>query len=263
MRGGDQYKVGPGPAALHPGRRPADPLRMGLLRALVAVCILVAGAVVAGAIRPDLPVAGTLARVLRPPDPSPAATPAVAQPTEDAARASAGPIAQPAPADDAAAAETTRAESVAAPSGTVLYRFVDEAGVLRIVDSLDDVPPAHRAKARRLETSPDRSAFETTLSSPPAPPRPRPQVVAEEPVRPRYDEVVLYVTSWCPYCKRAAADLNARGIDFVMRDIDDDDDARAELREKIGSTQVPVLDVDGRIVPGYSPATYARLFGGR
>lgn len=70
------------------------------------------------------------------------------------------------------------------------------------------------------------------------------------------------MTSWCGYCKRAAADLSARGIDFEQRDIEADDEARRALREKIGSTQVPLLDVDGRIVQGYSRATYARLFGG-
>jgi len=226
---------------------------MVLLRVFLTAGIVAAAAIVVGAMRPDLPVLGALAAALQPAHPpaAPAAIPEPDGPVEAAAAA------EPAAAPEAAAA--TRAEEAPA-----LYRFLDENGALRIVDSLDQVPPAYRAKARRFETTPDRSAFDTTVSptGPPAPPRRR-RVVVEEPPRPRYDEVVLYKTSWCPACKSAEADLEARGVDFEMRDIEDDDDARAELREKVGMTSVPVLDVDGRLIHGYSPGTYQRVFGTR
>jgi len=221
---------------------------MGFLRAILVLGIVAASAIVVGAIRPDLPVVGALAAALQPPEPTAGAP----TPGKGTGRAEAGADAESAPEAEAAAP--------AEPEAQALYRFMDDSGALRIVDSIDQVPPAYRAKARRLETTPDRSAFDTTVSST-APPRRRPAI--EETTRPRYDEVVLYKAAWCGACKRAAADLESRGVDFVMRDIDEDDGVRDELREKVGMTSVPVLDVDGKLIRGYSPGAYARLFGER
>jgi glutaredoxin len=66
--------------------------------------------------------------------------------------------------------------------------------------------------------------------------------------------VVMYRTSWCGYCKQAASYVRSLGARLVEYDIDKDPDRKAEMRRKSGgSAGVPLLDIDGTIVRGYSP----------
>lgn len=80
--------------------------------------------------------------------------------------------------------------------------------------------------------------------------------------------VVLYVTPWCGYCKKAAAHLRRRGVAFVERDIDSDPAAAAELARKLAAAGlsgggVPVLDVDGTVVIGFDRARIDKLLDER
>lgn len=63
-------------------------------------------------------------------------------------------------------------------------------------------------------------------------------------------EVVLYTTSWCPYCERARALFRSKGVAFREIDIDAVDGARAEMRARTGRTSVPQVFVGDRHVGG-------------
>ncbi len=66
--------------------------------------------------------------------------------------------------------------------------------------------------------------------------------------------VTLYMTSWCPYCRKTAAYLKARGIQFVAKDIEKDAQAAQEVARKArGYGGVPVVDIAGTIIRGYDP----------
>ncbi len=68
------------------------------------------------------------------------------------------------------------------------------------------------------------------------------------------DPVILYMTSWCPYCRKTAAYLKRKGVDFVEKDIEKDPRAAQEvIRKARGYGGVPVVDIDGTIIQGYSP----------
>ena len=72
--------------------------------------------------------------------------------------------------------------------------------------------------------------------------------------------VIIYTTRWCGYCKKAMAHLDERGVDYVNKDIEDDSDAEAEYLEKSGGRRgVPLIDVGGQIMQGYSPGNLDRL----
>lgn len=138
---------------------------MGFARILVGTGLVAAAALVAGALRPDLPVVGGLARLLRPADPLD--------------RGASGPDGE----RDGAWSEvlgdvlpSSRSDGEGPPGPAVLYRFVDDGGVLRIVDSIEQVPEKHRAGARRLETSPDTPAFENTYAVPKRKPKRKPKL---------------------------------------------------------------------------------------
>ena len=65
--------------------------------------------------------------------------------------------------------------------------------------------------------------------------------------------VILYSTSWCGYCRKARALLKNLDVDFVEKDIEKDRTAAREMRAKSGGRGgVPVLDIGGEILHGYS-----------
>lgn len=75
----------------------------------------------------------------------------------------------------------------------------------------------------------------------------------------RSDNVVdIYVTSWCPYCRKAVAYLKSQGIKFNKYDIEKDPEAAA--RKKVlapGYSGIPLAVINGRILKGFSRERYA------
>ena len=63
--------------------------------------------------------------------------------------------------------------------------------------------------------------------------------------------VVLYATSWCPYCTRARALLTAKGVAFTEIDIEATPSARAEMQASSGRSSVPQIFVGERHLGGF------------
>jgi glutaredoxin len=57
--------------------------------------------------------------------------------------------------------------------------------------------------------------------------------------------LVLYYRPTCPFCQKVLSYMEGDGIELPLRDINEDDDARATLVEVGGKQQVPCLFVDG------------------
>jgi mycoredoxin len=66
-------------------------------------------------------------------------------------------------------------------------------------------------------------------------------------------DVILYQTSWCPYCTKAREYLMGTGVSLVIYDIERDPERRREMMAKSGSPGVPVVDVEGIVIRGFSP----------
>lgn len=66
-------------------------------------------------------------------------------------------------------------------------------------------------------------------------------------------QVILYSAPWCAFCKTEKQYLEHLGVSFVVRDIEKDEGAMAELLAKVGgeTSSVPVTDIDGIIVRGF------------
>jgi glutaredoxin len=78
--------------------------------------------------------------------------------------------------------------------------------------------------------------------------------------------VILYSAPWCGFCKRAAAFLRRRGVDFVERDIESEPAAAVELERKLRAAGlrgggIPVLDIGGRLVIGFDRDRIEALLG--
>ncbi len=66
--------------------------------------------------------------------------------------------------------------------------------------------------------------------------------------------VILYMTSWCPYCDKARNFLRSLDVQLVEYNIERDRNKREEMLSKSGgSTGVPVIDVEGAVIRGYNP----------
>ena len=69
--------------------------------------------------------------------------------------------------------------------------------------------------------------------------------------------VDIYVTSWCPYCRKAISYLNANGIKFNKYDIEDDLSAAARKKQLAPNYNgIPLAVINGKIVKGFNKDTY-------
>ena len=60
----------------------------------------------------------------------------------------------------------------------------------------------------------------------------------------------MYSKSWCPYCQRARALLQAKGMQFEEIDIEEQPEKRAEMITRSGRSTVPQIFIDERHVGG-------------
>jgi glutaredoxin 3 len=64
-------------------------------------------------------------------------------------------------------------------------------------------------------------------------------------------EVEMYATSWCPYCARARALLQKKGVRYTLIDIDDEPGRRGEMMRRAGGrTSVPQIFINGEHIGG-------------
>jgi glutaredoxin len=151
-------------------------------------------------------------------------------------------------------------EAPVADEGPGYWRYTEPGGSVRFVQSLAEVPAALREDAERIATAPRRPA----AAARPAVRRPalRPAAAlarGPEPANAGAAKVVVYTTSWCPWCRKTIAWLDARGVDYENRDIEQREEWAAELREKSGAGSVPVVDVGGRLVRGFDQRALEEL----
>lgn len=69
--------------------------------------------------------------------------------------------------------------------------------------------------------------------------------------------VDLYMTKWCPYCKKAMAFLNKNNIPFKAYDIEQDADAAAR-KKKLDPrySGIPLAVINGATIRGFSEDLY-------
>ncbi len=63
-------------------------------------------------------------------------------------------------------------------------------------------------------------------------------------------DVTMSATGWCPYCARARALLERKGVRWHEIDVEAEPGARAEMIEKSGRRTVPQIFIRGRHVGG-------------
>jgi len=62
--------------------------------------------------------------------------------------------------------------------------------------------------------------------------------------------IEIYTTPYCPYCVRAKALLEKKGVDYTETDVSDGDLRAAMTKRAGGSRTVPQIFIDGRHIGG-------------
>ena len=164
-----------------------------------------------------------------------------------------------------------KAPPAAPAAGHRVYTWYDASGVPHLATSLAEIPPPARGHVvvSKLDAG-GKDALDDSLTvgdfSTSAPQfsrvdlahlkAPGDGAIDGKALLAHDDEVTIYGTSWCHFCKAARAFLEARHVPFVDVDIEADARAAAEMKAKLRAAGirfggVPVLDVRGRLIEGF------------
>jgi len=69
-------------------------------------------------------------------------------------------------------------------------------------------------------------------------------------------KVVIYTTSYCPYCFGAKRLLREKQIEFEEIDVTEDPQRRAEMERLSSRRTVPQIFINGRPIGGFDDARY-------
>jgi glutaredoxin len=125
-----------------------------------------------------------------------------------------------------------------------IYKWKDKDG--NIIVSTTPPPPGVAWERKEIEK--DRPGPETSAA------------VGANPTkqdsgfrRPYKDvKVLIYITDWCPVCRRARAFFKSLGVNLIEYDVEKDPAKEKERSRKAGGKKgVPLIDVEGTISLGF------------
>lgn len=64
-------------------------------------------------------------------------------------------------------------------------------------------------------------------------------------------KVIIYGTDSCPWCHKAREFMKEHKVNFIDKNVGEDQKAAQEMIKKSGQQGVPVIDVDGDIIVGF------------
>ncbi|OPL17124.1 MAG: hypothetical protein AVO38_05855 [delta proteobacterium ML8_D] len=66
------------------------------------------------------------------------------------------------------------------------------------------------------------------------------------------EQIKIYTTPGCPYCKMAKEFLSKKGVEFIDYDVKNEKDAREEMKKiSGGALRVPVISVCNEVIVGF------------
>ena len=128
-----------------------------------------------------------------------------------------------------------------------IYKWVDENGNVHYGEELpENVQPLNmKGNLNTLE----KQSYDFLPA-----PRPRASAAAN-------NRVVMYSTSWCPYCSKARKYFKSRGIAFTEYDIEKNSSAEKKYKS-LGGRGVPLILVGDKQLQGFSAKRFESLYKG-
>jgi glutaredoxin len=125
------------------------------------------------------------------------------------------------------------------PASSQIYKWTDESGNVRFSDS-----PRAGVKVQKVQGDSGGSKTEASPAAPGGPPK-------AEKRESRKVKVIMYMTDWCPYCRKAREYLQSLDVDLVEYNVEKNREKAAEFKAK-GGSGVPLIDVEGTVIKGYN-----------
>ncbi len=63
--------------------------------------------------------------------------------------------------------------------------------------------------------------------------------------------ILIYTTNRCPYCTVAKEYFDKQGVVYSELNVEEDDEALADMIRKTGQMSVPVIEINGSMVVGF------------
>ena len=120
-----------------------------------------------------------------------------------------------------------------------IYKWTDESGNVRFSDS----PPAG-VKVQKIQGDSGGSKIEENPAAPGGAPK-------AEKRESRKVKVIMYMTDWCPYCRKAREYLQSLDVDLTEYNVEKNREKAVEFKAK-GGTGVPLIEVEGILIRGYN-----------
>jgi len=146
---------------------------------------------------------------------------------------------------------------VAGDVSAEMYKYVDDRGALRFVESLNEVPKKYRRKAT---VAGEGSSVSYTDPGPATAPGKVQKYNAPQDKKAFTGSVEIYMTSWCPACKSALAYVRKNGIPYAAYDIEKDPEANRRF-EGFNGRGVPLIVVGSNTMRGFNSQTLERWLG--
>ena len=122
------------------------------------------------------------------------------------------------------------------PASSQIYKWTDENGTIRFSDS----PPAG-IKVQKVQADSGGPKTEAAPETPGGAPKAEKRAV----------KVIMYMTDWCSYCRKARVYLQSLNVDLVEYNVEKNREKAAEFKAK-GGSGVPLIDVEGTVIKGYN-----------
>ncbi len=140
-----------------------------------------------------------------------------------------------------------------------MYQWTDENGVV----TFKDTPPPQKKKKTKVKVYRDEDF--APAPQPSAGGNATSKKQAKGPARSaekhRFSGTIeMYVTDWCPVCKRAENYLRSKNYSYVKYDIEKDEDAKRRF-EGLGGRGVPMILVGSQKMSGFSAQYLEQLMG--
>lgn len=74
--------------------------------------------------------------------------------------------------------------------------------------------------------------------------------------------ILMYTTGWCPFCMRAKALLERKGLKYRELNVEDDPRLREEMTQRTGRRTVPQIFIGDTHVGGYEELSALERAGG-
>ena len=72
-------------------------------------------------------------------------------------------------------------------------------------------------------------------------------------------DVTIYTTPTCVYCKAAKEFFKENNVEYVEKNVAEDEQARNDMVEKSEQMGVPVIDIKGNIIVGFDEKKLSEL----